>query len=78
MTDKSGIKEALEKFFGHKSFKSELQERAVTCAVKSKQNLKGVRKLLIYTDISPLQKNRMCMCQCQQDRANHCAFSCQA
>ncbi|XP_064552301.1 ATP-dependent DNA helicase Q5 [Drosophila montana] len=39
MTEKSGIKEALEKFFGHKSFKSELQERAVTCAVKKKQDV---------------------------------------
>ncbi|XP_017862545.1 PREDICTED: ATP-dependent DNA helicase Q5 [Drosophila arizonae] len=39
MTDKSAINEALEKFFGHKGFKSELQQRAITCAVKKKQDV---------------------------------------
>ncbi|XP_023171385.2 ATP-dependent DNA helicase Q5 isoform X1 [Drosophila hydei] len=39
MTDKSALTEALEKFFGHKCFKSELQERAITCAVKKKKDV---------------------------------------
>ncbi|KAM8708388.1 hypothetical protein ACLKA7_015373 [Drosophila subpalustris] len=39
MADKSAINEALEKHFGHKNFKSDLQEQAVKCAVKRKQDL---------------------------------------
>ncbi|KAH8307117.1 hypothetical protein KR044_005163 [Drosophila immigrans] len=39
MTDKNAIVEALEKHFGHKSFKSQLQEQAIKCAVKKKQDV---------------------------------------
>ncbi|EDV97333.1 GH16802 [Drosophila grimshawi] len=37
--DKSAINEALQRHFGHKSFKSELQQQAIKCAVKKKQDV---------------------------------------
>ncbi|KAH8294415.1 hypothetical protein KR054_012499 [Drosophila jambulina] len=39
MTEESALNEALKKHFGHSKFKSELQERAVRCAVKKKQDV---------------------------------------
>ncbi|KAH8351483.1 hypothetical protein KR059_003516 [Drosophila kikkawai] len=39
MMQESAVTEALKKHFGHSKFKSELQERAVRCAVKKKQDV---------------------------------------
>ncbi|KAH8264904.1 hypothetical protein KR038_007156 [Drosophila bunnanda] len=39
MNEESAVNEALKKHFGHSKFKSELQERAVRCAVKKKQDV---------------------------------------
>ncbi|KAH8370002.1 hypothetical protein KR093_001817 [Drosophila rubida] len=39
MADNSVIVAALEKHFGHKCFKSQLQEQAIKCAVKKKQDV---------------------------------------
>ncbi|XP_017123029.1 ATP-dependent DNA helicase Q5 [Drosophila elegans] len=39
MTQESAVHEALKKHFGHTKFKSELQEKAVKCAVKKKQDV---------------------------------------
>lgn len=79
MTDSRGISETLKKYFGHKSFKSELQERAIKCAVKSKKKRPGVTALNCYTIVIFIfQKNRMSMCRCPRDQESHCASSCPA
>ncbi|XP_016994471.2 ATP-dependent DNA helicase Q5 [Drosophila takahashii] len=39
MTQESAVHEALKRHFGHSKFKSELQEKAVKCAVKKKQDV---------------------------------------
>ncbi|XP_026832447.1 ATP-dependent DNA helicase Q5 isoform X2 [Drosophila erecta] len=39
MTQECAVHEALKKHFGHSKFKSELQEKAVKCAVKKKQDV---------------------------------------
>uniref|UniRef100_A0A6P4E7I1 ATP-dependent DNA helicase Q5 n=1 Tax=Drosophila rhopaloa TaxID=1041015 RepID=A0A6P4E7I1_DRORH len=39
MTQESAVHEALKRHFGHSKFKSELQEKAVKCAIKKKQDV---------------------------------------
>lgn len=76
MAHESAVHEALKKHFGHSKFKSDLQEKAVKCAVKSEYWPTSYPISQIIPLVILLQKSRMCMCRCPRARVNPCASNC--